>query len=123
MVTISLMAIADGDYYIVIYQRNHLAIMSALPVTLSSSEANNYDFTSDVNNAYTTGPLPMTEVATGVYAMVSGDGNSDNGVDAIDQNTVWIVTNGTPWDYNKKGDYSRPRNQRQVGLGQISIHG
>jgi hypothetical protein len=37
--------------------------------------------------------------------MVSGDGNSDNGVDAIDHNTIWLPTNGTPWDYTKFGDY------------------
>jgi hypothetical protein len=98
--------VIDGSYYVVIYHRNHLAIMTAAAISLSSSEATVYDFTSDLNSAYTTGPAPMSEVATGVYAMVSGDGNSDNGVDAIDQNTIWIPTNGTPWDYSKKGDYN-----------------
>jgi len=98
--------IMNGDYYVVIYHRNHLAIMSAATVALSSSEANAYDFSADINNAYTTGPAPMTEVSTDVFAMVSGDGNSDNGVDAIDQNTEWIPNNGTPWNYNKKSDYN-----------------
>jgi hypothetical protein len=98
--------IMNGDYYVVIYHRNHLAIMSVSTVSLNSSEANSYDFSADINNAYTTGPAPMTEVSTGVYAMVSGDGSSDNGVDATDHNTVWMPTNGTPWDYSKKGDYN-----------------
>jgi len=98
--------VANGDYHIVVYHRNHLALMSLNPVPLSTSEANSYNFTDDINSAYTTGPVPMTELETDVYGMVSGDGNSDNGVDAVDQNTIWIPTNGTPWDYNKYGDYN-----------------
>jgi hypothetical protein len=98
--------IADGEYYVVIYHRNHLAIMSASALTLSSIEALSYDFTSDINSVYTTGPAAMTEVAMGVYGLVSGDGNCDNGVDAIDYNTIWVPNNGTPWDYSKFGDFN-----------------
>ena len=39
------MDIADGDYYIVIKHRNHLAVMSANPVSLNASTSTLYDFT------------------------------------------------------------------------------
>ena len=50
--------LSDGDYYVVIRHRNHLAIMSASAIPLSSSSAL-YDFTTSQSQAYTTGTDPM----------------------------------------------------------------
>jgi hypothetical protein len=96
---------APGDYYIVIYHRNHLAIMSAVSHSLNSSSTL-YDFTLSQSSAYTTGVDAMANLGNGKFGMRSGDGNADNGVDAIDYNTVWLPQNGTPWSYSKYGDFN-----------------
>lgn len=49
----------------------------------STSTVATYDFTV-AGAAYTTGPDPMVEVETGVWAMIAGDANGDGGVYAED---------------------------------------
>jgi len=81
-----------GSYYIVIYHRNHLALMSAAPVALSSSSAL-YDFTTAMNKAY--GQDPMIELVSGKFGTYGGDGNADGTVNLVDREEVWQVQNGT----------------------------
>ena len=59
--------VADGDYYIVVYHRNHLPVMSAAAVTLAEGVTVNYDFTTAQSQAF--GTNAMSEVATGVYGL------------------------------------------------------
>ncbi|OGU68473.1 MAG: hypothetical protein A2W30_00600 [Ignavibacteria bacterium RBG_16_36_9] len=80
-----------GSYYIAIYHRNHLAIMSAAPVQLSSNSAL-YDFTTAMNKAY--GQNPMVELVSGKYGMYASDGNADGVVNTFDRDNVWLVQNG-----------------------------
>ncbi len=47
--------VPDGNYYIVVYHRNHLSIMSANTVFLSNSSLANYDFTTGSDKYYGTG--------------------------------------------------------------------
>lgn len=93
-----------GSYYVVLRHRNHLSIMSASALALDPNTSSLFDFTTAQTQAY--GTNPMTEVATGVFAMLSGDGNADGGVDAIDRNSVWRSQNGTTWSYSKYGDFN-----------------
>ena len=53
---ISFNNVSDGDYFVFIIQRNHLAVMSANPVTLTNGNIS-YDFTTDENKAYGTNAL------------------------------------------------------------------
>lgn len=94
--------LAHGNYYIVVYHRNHLAVMSAVAQTLSGTSAL-YDFTTAAGQAY--GSNPMKPLATGVWGMISGDGNSDGAVNMADRETVWRQQNGTSWSYEKFADY------------------
>ena len=80
-----------GSYYIVIYHRNHLAIMSAAPVPLSSNSVL-YDFTTAMNKAY--GQNPMVQLAAGKYGMYATDGNADGVVNNVDRDDVWLIQNG-----------------------------
>lgn len=90
-----------GDYYICVYHRNHLGVMSANKLTLNSSSAL-YDFSLS-GNAY--GSSPTKQIgSSGPYCLRSGDGNSDGGVDALDKNLIWRDENGSVWSYSKKGD-------------------
>lgn len=94
--------VEHGDYFVVIYHRNHLSIMSnsALPLTNASAL---YDFSSASSQAY--GSKPMAEMETGVFGMISGDGNSDGAVNNADR-LVWRKENGTAWLYGKGGDFN-----------------
>jgi len=47
--------VSGGDYYVVIYHRNHLAVMSATTVTLSNASVASYDFTTGSDKFYGTG--------------------------------------------------------------------
>ncbi|MCB9265047.1 MAG: hypothetical protein H6558_08490, partial [Lewinellaceae bacterium] len=71
---------AEGDYYVVLRHRNHLGVMSAGSVSLSSGLANAYDFTS--SSAMATGVNPMAEVSAGVWALWGGNANGDGAVRA-----------------------------------------
>lgn len=67
----------QGNYYVVIYHRNHLAVMTSAPIALTTN-SNLYDFTSESNKAY--GVNPMANLTGGFYGMIAGDCNSDNKV-------------------------------------------
>jgi len=75
-----------GSYYVVIYHRNHLAVMSANAVSLSDGTSTLYDFTSGSSQFYNDGG---TEIETGVFGMYSGDANSDGQVLNDDKNDYW----------------------------------
>ena len=90
----------SGSYYVVVYHRNHLAIMSKNPVLLSDSPSL-YDFTTSQNKAY--GTQPMKSLGNGKYGMYSGDGNGSGVVNSADYNTVWRRQNGSVG--YKNGDF------------------
>jgi len=77
--------IIAGSYYIVVRHRNHLAIMSASRVSLSSASAL-YSFTTSQGQAY--GANPMTDLGTGSgpFGMIAGDANGDGQVTGTDFN-------------------------------------
>lgn len=83
--------VVPGSYYIAIYHRNHLAIMSAAPVPLSSNSAI-YDFTTAMNKAY--GQNAMVELVSGKFGMYASDGNADGIVNNADRDNVWLIQNG-----------------------------
>ena len=74
---VSISSIPPGDYYVSIKHRNHLGIMTATTITLSST-VTIVDFT-DANNAITYGTDAQTTfgMPSGITAMWSGDTNGD----------------------------------------------
>lgn len=77
---VSFTGVSPGSYYIVVRHRNHLAIMSASTVALSSL-ITLYDFTTSQSQAY--GTSPMKSVGSS-FAMISGDADANSGVGASD---------------------------------------
>ncbi len=71
---LSFSGIFSGSYYIVIRHRNHLAIMSAAAISLSSSTPL-YNFSSAQSQAY--GTNPMASLTGGIFGMYAGDVNGD----------------------------------------------
>ncbi len=70
--------IGGNSYYVVLYHRNHLAVMTASAITLPNTLATAHDFTSSPStNVYgTTNGVFLLE--TGVYGQIAGDVNMDN---------------------------------------------
>jgi hypothetical protein len=91
----------NGYYYVVVYHRNHLAIMTKNPIFLSESTSL-YDFTISQDKAY--GDQSMKFLGNGKYGMYAADGDASGAVDDIDYKFTWKFENGTLGGY-RKGDY------------------
>ncbi|MEJ2745664.1 MAG: hypothetical protein P8123_08295, partial [bacterium] len=77
----------DGDYYVIVRHRNHLAVMSRDPISLSLDSSTLYDFTDNQRKAY--GNKAMKDLGDGNYALVAGDVAKEFGiVDASDQKAI-----------------------------------
>lgn len=74
---------AQASFYIVVEARNHLGVMSASQVSVIGG-AIQYDFTADLDQAYSTGAPAMVEVEPGVFALIGGDANADGTINALD---------------------------------------
>lgn len=73
---------AGESYYIVMRHRNHLAVVSSVPVNLPNATV--YSFTNALN--VQEGAAQLQEVTTGVYALRSGDLNADGIITVNDFN-------------------------------------
>lgn len=93
--TVSLSGNSGAAFYMVVYHRNHLPIMSASAIS-ESGGTYTIDFTTSQGQAF--GTTPMAEVTTGVYGMIAGDQNSDGQVNSTDL-TNWRLQNGGPFSY------------------------
>jgi hypothetical protein len=77
----------EGAYFIVIRHRNHLAVMSADTVGLSTNPSIVYDFTDAGSKAFGTGG--MKEIEAGVWGMWAGDTDFSGSIGASDRNNCW----------------------------------
>ena|GEM_PF-1112059 len=81
--------INSGNYYIVVKHRNHLDVMSAVSVSISSTSAL-YDFSTDALKAYGNS---LVNLGNGQYGMISGDGDANGFINILDYGTVSIFLN------------------------------
>ena len=84
--------VPNGQYYIVVYHRNHLAIMSRDKVLLSDSSPL-YNFTISEDQTY--GNQPMKSLGNGKYGLYAADGNSNGNINNADYVGVWKKENGS----------------------------
>jgi hypothetical protein len=75
------------NLYVVIWHRNHSGIMSANPVTMTSG-IYTYDFTTGSDKIYG-GTEGCSQLATGIWGMIGGNGNIDAITDNKDKNDIW----------------------------------
>jgi hypothetical protein len=85
--------ISDGNYYVVVKHRNHLSIMTASAIPLSSSSSTLFDFTTSQSQAYTTGTDPMVALSGGRFGMIAGDGNNSAIITAADVTPIIVNLN------------------------------
>jgi hypothetical protein len=97
-------SISDGNYYIVVYHRNHLAIMSSAPQSFTSGNVTNYNFTTSQSQAFTTGAASMADLGGGFFGMIAGNANADGFITASDKNIYWVPQNGL--DGYRSGDFN-----------------
>lgn len=94
--------LAIGEYYVVVRQCSHLAVMSADPIQLGNSEP--YDFTTADSKAQGTNQLTLVN---GIYAMIGGDYDANGIINNLDFNK-WNVANSlvnsyVSWDGDGNG--------------------
>ena len=84
--------VSDGNYYVVVKHRNHLAIMSSSAIPLSRNSVL-YNFTTSQSQAYTTGTDPMVALSGGGYGMIAGDANISAIITAADVTPIIVNLN------------------------------
>ena len=83
----------EGNYFVVIKHRNHLAVMSANAIALNSTASTLYDFTTSESQFYGSGGAVQLE--SGVWGMWGGDADGSGVVDAADRNSTWNDRNNS----------------------------
>jgi hypothetical protein len=80
------------DYYLVVKHRNHLGVMSAMPISLSKTSTV-VDLTSDLNDI-TGGTNSIAALGDGRFGLYSGDYNHNGQVQNVDY-ALMVLTLGT----------------------------
>ncbi|MBN1340377.1 MAG: lamin tail domain-containing protein [Bacteroidales bacterium] len=88
--------------YIVVYHRNHLAVMSSSGM-IEIAGVYSWDFTVGSGKA-TGGVLGHKEVVQGIWAMTGGDGDGNGQTNNGDKNDVWVPQAGL--DGYQSGDFN-----------------
>jgi PKD repeat protein len=74
---------SDGNYYLVLKHRNHLAAMSALPVAFTNTVVS-YDFTTG-SDKYFGGTNACVELEPDVWGLIGGDADGDGRITPVDR--------------------------------------
>jgi hypothetical protein len=77
----------NDNLYLIIWHRNHLSVMSAIPLS-QTDDIYNYDFTTDALKAFG-GNSGHKEIVPGIWAMFGGNGNGDAIINEKDIEDVW----------------------------------
>ncbi|MGE5425033.1 MAG: hypothetical protein ACM3N9_06695, partial [Syntrophothermus sp.] len=96
-----------GYYYLVVRHRNHLPVMSALPVSVTSTGIL-YDFTTGSAPVYGgAGGCKLIDPTLSKWGMIAGDANQSSSVYVDDYTDFWLPQFGnslyTPGDFNMDG--------------------
>ncbi len=91
----------SNNLFVVIWHRNHLGIMSSVPVTISGG-VYTYDFTTSATKAYG-GSTAQVNLGGGEYGIYSGNYNGDNDINVVDK-TAWENEAGSSGYF--RGDFN-----------------
>ncbi len=83
--------INEGNYYLAIRHRNHLGIMTSLPIPLETTSTI-IDFTNSSTSTYGTS---AQKVENGIQVLWAGDSSADGLVNAADRSDTWNTRNQT----------------------------
>jgi hypothetical protein len=74
-----------GSYYVVVWHRNHLSVMSSVAVNVNNACELPYTFMSSPNAAFMQFAEGQKQVGAGVYGMIAGDADANGLINAIDR--------------------------------------
>jgi hypothetical protein len=101
-----------GDYYLIIYHRNHIPIMSSISTSLDYF-SQLYNFTTEISRAY--GVNSMIQLSVGVFGMFAADANGNGQVQNNDSENFWVPQNGQSGykeaDFNLNGQVQNNDNE------------
>ncbi|MBK7632743.1 MAG: hypothetical protein IPJ23_19065 [Ignavibacteriales bacterium] len=101
-----------GNYFIVIYHRNHIPIMSSISTSLDYF-SQLYNFTTEISRAY--GVNSMVQLSVGVFGMFAADANGNGQVQNNDRENFWVPQNGQSGykesDFNLNGQVQNNDNE------------
>ncbi len=101
----------EHDLFVVLYHRNHLAIMSSGPLPVDEN-IYSWDFTKAPDKAYAaTGKSSyqngQKDLGGGIFGMYGGDGDANGQIQTQDKNEVWNAQSGSsgylPGDFDMNG--------------------
>lgn len=92
------------SYYVVVRHRNHLSVMSAVAIDMTSG-AGSYDFTTALAQAYSGGGNPMKSLPGGYFGMFAADGEKDENITALDF-TLWLANTTAGATGYRSADYN-----------------
>ena len=99
----------SNNLYLVIWHRNHLGIMSSVPLT-ESGGVYTYDFTDASDKAY--GVEAQKELGSGTWGMMASDGDANGQVNSSDIENAWKPQAGESGyksgDFNMNGQVANP---------------
>jgi len=78
--------VPHDNYYLAVFHRNHLPVMTANPVAFNGISSL-FDFTSGAMVTY--GNNGRKQLSTGIWGMYAGDASSDNQINAQDRSDTW----------------------------------
>jgi hypothetical protein len=87
----------NDNIYMVIWHRNHLGVMSSVPISDGDSPAF-YDFSESVDKAYG-GADAQADLGNGVYGMMGGDADYSQTITEQDKLGFWTPNAGTQVNY------------------------
>ena len=87
---VSFPGVPAGNYYLVIYHRNHIPIMTAGTVSLSETPAL-YDISTGQGQAY--GTNAMKDLGGGVFGLFTADTDGSGTINATDRSNTWNQRN------------------------------
>jgi hypothetical protein len=73
--------IMEGNYYLIIYHRNHLPLVTSRLIKINNSKLS-IDFTK--NDSIAANPSSIVKLSDGNYGMISGDADSNGQIDKAD---------------------------------------
>ncbi|MFV1980916.1 MAG: hypothetical protein ACC655_07165 [Rhodothermia bacterium] len=86
--TFSFPSVQPGNYFMVVRQRNHMAVMTAITVDVNDG-LGLWDFSSAQSQAFSLDGNPMQDMGDGSFALLPGDANLDGQVTVSDFN-IWL---------------------------------
>lgn len=101
------------NLYVVVYHRNHLAVMSSQPLILIDG-VYVYDFTNASDKAFGNG---QKEIGGGIYGMIGGDGQATGVVNEDDLSLIWKIQSGESG--YKEGDLNLNREVSNTDKNEI----